>query len=637
MKGDFSRSLFDAQKHYRGVRLQQGRVLLDADWNEQVDIQLHQTECDLRALLGIHSTPQANPGFAITLPKTSPTPAATGPVLPPDVQIAEGQRYVDGILCTSESNQRFSTQPDFPGAEQQRQAEADHPLQLVYLDVWSHHVTLREDANLGEVALDGLDTTTRLKTVAQVKFWPWTPASAENADPQAAERPRLASAFNAFLATQPEPSGARPSGKLTAQKTDEGTILQNQLYRVEIHRVENDRLGFKWSRENGSVTYAIAEINPNQEDPTQVDIYLKDVKPEQLDLQNKDWVEITSNHLILDGQAGVFGAVVDIQPDNKRITVKPVAPIAPADAVECTKTCMLLQRWDQKGSKDAPLEHGLVVVKFDQDMGLENGIQVKFSPGVYTVGDYWLIPARVNLNHGTGGIIWPLDEKQKQAAQQPPTGILHHYAALALLQHTADGWQILEHDESTFRTLPVLSDDVDKLDKRMTTAEGEIKQLHRAVDQLATALQKLDDRVTALEKRVHKVEKRLDDLQHIQLYQNFRADEELSVGTVVAYSSTKHEHVEKANANNATLLVGVVIEDEHKPIYRVAIQGRTHCKAVGALKPGALLIPSSKEAGAVEQAGFYVQPGTVLGKVLHVPETYKHKKTDKVEVLITLS
>ena len=38
MQGDLSRETFDARKHYTAVRLQQGRVLTDADFNEQGDI-----------------------------------------------------------------------------------------------------------------------------------------------------------------------------------------------------------------------------------------------------------------------------------------------------------------------------------------------------------------------------------------------------------------------------------------------------------------------------------------------------------------------------------------------------------------------------------------------------------------------
>ena len=39
--GDITRSSFDPDRHYSSVRMQQGRVQLDADWNEQLDIQLH--------------------------------------------------------------------------------------------------------------------------------------------------------------------------------------------------------------------------------------------------------------------------------------------------------------------------------------------------------------------------------------------------------------------------------------------------------------------------------------------------------------------------------------------------------------------------------------------------------------------
>ena len=35
MPGDFSRDTFDSRNHFSGVLMQQGRVQLDADWNEQ--------------------------------------------------------------------------------------------------------------------------------------------------------------------------------------------------------------------------------------------------------------------------------------------------------------------------------------------------------------------------------------------------------------------------------------------------------------------------------------------------------------------------------------------------------------------------------------------------------------------------
>ena len=41
MKGDFTRNTFDPDKHFLRVLMQQGRVQLDSDWNEQAAILLH--------------------------------------------------------------------------------------------------------------------------------------------------------------------------------------------------------------------------------------------------------------------------------------------------------------------------------------------------------------------------------------------------------------------------------------------------------------------------------------------------------------------------------------------------------------------------------------------------------------------
>ena len=41
MRGDFTRDSFDRRHHYTRVLMQQGRVQLDADWNEQSAIAQH--------------------------------------------------------------------------------------------------------------------------------------------------------------------------------------------------------------------------------------------------------------------------------------------------------------------------------------------------------------------------------------------------------------------------------------------------------------------------------------------------------------------------------------------------------------------------------------------------------------------
>ena len=66
MKGDFSRQTFDARKHYSGVLMQQGRVQLDADWNEQGAIDRYRTETEAVDVIGGCGAPLHAAGFEIT-------------------------------------------------------------------------------------------------------------------------------------------------------------------------------------------------------------------------------------------------------------------------------------------------------------------------------------------------------------------------------------------------------------------------------------------------------------------------------------------------------------------------------------------------------------------------------------------
>ncbi len=65
MSADISRSTFDPAKHFRRVRIQQGRVQLDSDWNEQVDILLRQARETTRDLVGADGAPAARAGMRL--------------------------------------------------------------------------------------------------------------------------------------------------------------------------------------------------------------------------------------------------------------------------------------------------------------------------------------------------------------------------------------------------------------------------------------------------------------------------------------------------------------------------------------------------------------------------------------------
>lgn len=90
-RGDFSRDTFHRFKHFTRVLMQQGRVQLDADWNEQAAILLRDRRALIADLLGPAIGPPGSQGFQITGARTQ------------DFQIGAGPYIVDGILCEAGS------------------------------------------------------------------------------------------------------------------------------------------------------------------------------------------------------------------------------------------------------------------------------------------------------------------------------------------------------------------------------------------------------------------------------------------------------------------------------------------------------------------------------------------------------
>ena len=67
MKGDFTRDTFRPRRRYDGVFMQQGRVQLDADWNEQVEITRHLRETTAADVIGGCGAPSGNAGFGLSV------------------------------------------------------------------------------------------------------------------------------------------------------------------------------------------------------------------------------------------------------------------------------------------------------------------------------------------------------------------------------------------------------------------------------------------------------------------------------------------------------------------------------------------------------------------------------------------
>jgi hypothetical protein len=158
---DLTRHATNFLKQYQAVRMQQGRILTDDDFNEHARLEAERERRTLTEVIGPAGTPDG--GFAIS------GASGAGGVL--DFTIGAGTIYVGGLRLEMAEPETYLLQHDWlrrplipaPGAER---------LDLVYLEVWNQPVTAVEDEELFEVGLASGDTSARIYTVRRVRVAP---------------------------------------------------------------------------------------------------------------------------------------------------------------------------------------------------------------------------------------------------------------------------------------------------------------------------------------------------------------------------------------------------------------------------------------------------------------------------------
>jgi hypothetical protein len=457
MQGDFSRYTFDASKHYSRLLMQQGRVFLDADWNEMVELHLHYLRRLAADLIGPHGGP--GEGFKIE------------PVggLGNDFAIGNGHYYVDGILCENDPSQQlhYTKQPGFPSTSRLE----NNNTYLVYLDVWERHVTQIEDETEGKIGIREValgqgspDTASRTQVVWQVKCKSLT-------DPPPSPPDDFKTNYAAFLEILGELAPSRGQLRARARKAasdnNEPCLIspeaqyrgpENQLYRVESHQSgpawdgmtdpngqpagnKDIAASFKWSRENGAVIFP---IKPLAGRVVTLEHLGRDSRFSLTpDERRKYWVEIIDDDYVLQGRAEPLLQIEKIDHESLQVTLKAVPGSTVGQAADKHP---LLRRWDHQAGNPRlggpQLSNGAALVVESEGeadsawLTLEDGVQIQFpkpsaGQNTYRTGDYWWLPART----ATGDVEWPGPVGQPLAV--PPHGVQHHYAPLAIV--TVDG------------------------------------------------------------------------------------------------------------------------------------------------------------------------------------------------------
>ena len=452
MPGDYSRRLFRRGKHYSGVLMQQGRVQLDADFNEQLDIGLYRTETEAIDVIGRCGVPRHNAGFLI----------GAGPNNQ-DLTISAGRIYVDGLLCELESGSSYVTQPHLPNPDNtspitsppasppNRRLSLQDGRYIVYLDAWQQERSALDDPLIREVALGGPDTTARLQNVWQVKLLRLTrdvPASSPpvgtfTCRTQFPEYVELTTPSTGTLNAQTAPPQPEEDPCLLPP-TSGYSRLENQLYRIEVQNggtltQAGGPVTFKWSRDNASVQTSVISI------ADAVATVQDTGRDELLSFTNNQWVELYDEESTLKAAPRPLVQIDKVQPATREITFKSTLASF-SNRIPGLK----LRRWDQ--SEDAN-QNGLQATP-NQWLDIEAGVQVRFSPGTYRPGDYWLIPART----ATREIEWPPFRIPNTTPEpQPPRGVRHHFCRLALLE-VVNGQLRLSDCRQTFPPLTELVD-----------------------------------------------------------------------------------------------------------------------------------------------------------------------------------
>jgi uncharacterized protein DUF6519 len=483
MKGDFTRQTFDSTRHFTTVRMQQGRVQLDADWNEQADLALHRDETETADVVGGCGGPLDGAAFGIVL-----DPGDAG-----DFELTPGRYYVDGILCESEHAVRYTEQPDLPGLDPIDVSQTGFT--IVYLDVWQRHLTWLDDARLRETALGGPDTATRTKTVWQVRsVFVGESATTCVDEPQAYLDAIAASSGLLSARAKREDPSADPC-IVPASAGYRG--LENQLYRVEIHApgeaydiqagpgdqaitlsgpdqvvhagpaswtvgqsVEVFRsapgsdpmegwVATVVARDTGTKTLTLSrslpDLGPSDvprmrpveatfkwsrdngsvvtlvSSVTDREVVVTSLGPDESSFKPGQWVELVDELTELDGRPGFLVEIEQVDRPSRTVTLRVEPPAFSGEVVK-------LRRWDGVGAvKTNPPGTAAPFLE------LEDGVQVSFSDGTYKTGDHWLIPARTaTADERSGTIEWPVEGDDPLAL--PPLGIRHHYCKIAVLE-----------------------------------------------------------------------------------------------------------------------------------------------------------------------------------------------------------
>ncbi|HEX2330615.1 MAG TPA: DUF6519 domain-containing protein [Candidatus Angelobacter sp.] len=350
-----------------------------------------------------------------------------------------GRFYGDGLAAIKESHETYFSQIDLPEAAAvafTSPAAGNKRMDLAYLDLWERPITYIEDPDIREIALEGPDTCTRTRLIAQVRLLKGTEVAAGDPNPApvpTADFGNLPQFGKGVLTTKDKADAVVDPCADPCEPSISGTFLgeENRLFRVEIHQFggigatgDPNTAIFKWSRENGAVASALTvdaaggDFSVIVEKPERYQVGdLIEISNDLADLVTGAY-EDTATHRRHD--RGEMRKISSISLPDRRISWQDSLSPEPQFHAPLVRPQLLayhanIRRWD-----------GLLAATAG-DIVLADGVVIEFGGSDMLPGDYWVFATRV------------LDRSVERLIEQPPHGILHRYFPLAQISRNMVG------------------------------------------------------------------------------------------------------------------------------------------------------------------------------------------------------
>ncbi len=446
---------FNPCKHYSSVRMQQGRVIIDDDWNENERIRNEDLRRTRAEIIGASGSPDK--GFQIKDPPRIENGYINFDILP-------GSFYLGGLRLELGAVETYRQQNDrlqFPAYNDP--APTVDRYDLVYLEAWQQSVSAVEDEELLEKALGGPDTSSRVRIMRRVslkadvqtydceKAWAkLKDALAEQGFGSIDDQNRLVP--NVKLTVSYENNGEPED--LCSQRRQVGYLgAENQAIRIQL--IHKDSL--TWGFDNASELYRVRVTadsagllkkvtflnEPRDQAHHPVSGQVVEILPWASNLPNREKIAETAGHL--------FKVDTPYNPDTKELTLlTPIPQNFDLKWLPAAKDDYFFMRiWNRGSDRSSDLE-----IKFADGVPVtlgHTGLQIKIEGPDRIPGDYWVIATRPEDPEKV--VPWELEKGAS------PHGTHRFFAPLAIIRWSLVGGKVTgEVISDCRRTFPHLVD-----------------------------------------------------------------------------------------------------------------------------------------------------------------------------------